>query len=390
MGMFASTRKSMRAATACCAAIVLSGCAVITSPGFDFSQTSQRNSVSLTPGVADGTEAATPAQTAIRPINAELLRHIAQTHRPDLPTGLLNLYAEPAPYTIGASDVIGIVVHDHPELMATAGASAAATDPAGITASPGFIVDADGFIIFPYIGKVAVAGLTPTQATQRIAQKLAHYIHKPQVTVRVQAFRSKRVYVEGEVRNPGMQIFTDVPMTLPEALNRAGGLTEHSDRSEILLTRDGHTTRIDLNTLQQLNGNPNRILLRSGDNLRVRNRNDKKIYVLGESLKAAALSMEHGKLSLAQALGESGGVNPTTADPGQIYVIRNRPDSLQPEVFHLDAKNPVALALADNFPLQARDVVYIDPVPLVRWNRIISLVLPTASVLNTSSEISNR
>jgi len=48
------------------------------------------------------------------------------------------------------------------------------------------------------------------------------------------------------------------------------------------------------------------------------------------------------------------------------------------------------LAVADSFKLQPRDVVYIDPVGLVRWNRIVSLILPSASVLNAGSEINAR
>ncbi|HET8748402.1 MAG TPA: sugar transporter, partial [Ramlibacter sp.] len=71
----------------------------------------------------------------------------------------------------------------------------------------------------------------------------------------------------------------------------------------------------------------------------------------------------------------------STSDPGQIYVIRNVGQET-PALFHLDASSPSALALADSFYLQPRDVVYVDSVPLVQWNRIISLILPSAQALN--------
>ncbi|REM33207.1 sugar transporter, partial [Mycobacterium tuberculosis] len=58
-----------------------------------------------------------------------------------------------------------------------------------------------------------------------------------------------------------------------------------------------------------------------------------------------------------------------------------------PSVFHLNAKNPAALALADRFPLQPRDVVYIDSVPLVSWNRVASLILPAAQVLDIGDRV---
>ena len=103
--------------------------------------------------------------------------------------------------------------------------------------------------------------------------------------MRIQSFRSRRAYVEGEVRTPGMQIFTDVPMTLPEAINRAGGITPAGDRSFVTLTRNSETTVINLMQLQDLGVNPNRILLQNGDFVTVRHREEGKVYVMGEILR---------------------------------------------------------------------------------------------------------
>ena len=96
--------------------------------------------------------------------------------------------------------------------------------------------------------------------------------------------------------------------------------------------------------------------------------------------------MRNGRMSLNEALGEAGGPDKLTANTAQIYVIRNNAQG-GTALFHLNAAAPAALALADVFALKPRDVVYIDPVPLVQWNRIISLVLPSAQVVNMGSGI---
>jgi polysaccharide biosynthesis/export protein len=234
------------------------------------------------------------------------------------------------------------------------------------------------------VGRLKLGGLTEIESAALITQRIAGFVQKPQVSVRIQSFRSRRAYVQGEVRLPGLQIFTDIPMTLPEALSRAGGITPAGDQSMVLLTRKDRTTIVDLTALQALNVNPNRILLKDGDMVTVRNRDESKVYVTGEIARPSALVMRNGRLSLNEALGESGGMNLLSANPGQIYVIR-KSEREEPTVFHLDAKSPTALALADGFELKARDVVYVDRVPLVQWNRIISLILPSAQALSATS-----
>jgi polysaccharide biosynthesis/export protein len=279
------------------------------------------------------------------------------------------------------------VVYDHPELLPLAGAVISQqADPTGISSVPGFIVSSTGEVTFPYVGRVKVEGLTEIEASELLVRRLARVIKDPQVTVRIQSFRSRRAYVEGEVRTPGMQIFTDVPMTLPEAINRAGGITPVGDRSFVTVTRNNETTAINLMQLQDLGVNPNRILLQSGDMVTVRHREEGKVYVMGEILRPSALLMRNGKLSLNEALGEAGGPNLLTANTAQVYVIRNNAQGA-PAIFHLNASAPAALALADTFALRPRDVVYIDPVPLVSWNRIISLILPTASTLGIAASV---
>jgi polysaccharide export outer membrane protein len=323
-------------------------------------------------------------------ITPEVVRAQAALNPQAIPADVQQLFGKAPGYTIAPGDVIGIVVYRHPELMPSAGAVISQqSDPTGVSVAPGFIVDGEGEISFPYIGRTKIEGMTERAAAEFITQRIAPYVKDPLVSVRIQSFRSRRVYVEGEVRQPGLQIFTDIPMTLAEAINRAGSTTPTGDRSRVTLKRGDRTMVIDLTMLQRYGYDASRIPMQNGDIVNVGTREDSRVYVMGEIRNPSALLMRNGRLSLNEALGDAGGPDALTASPGQIYVVRNS-NSDVPEVYHLDAKNPIALALADRFELRARDVVYIDPVPLVRWNRVISLILPAAQVVNLGGTASRR
>ena len=364
---------------------LLQGCAVLTVPGFQFADTGARASIPLGQYITEDPN--NPPQGVIIPITRELVQAQRLARPRDVADDVKALFGKAQPYTIGPGDVVGVVVYDHPDLLPSAGAVISqSTDPTGISAAPGFIVSSGGEISFPYIGRMTVAGLTELEAGDLLAKGLSKYIKNPQVTFRIQSFRSRRAYVEGEVRTPGMQIFTDVPMTLPQAISRAGGITALGDRAMVQITRADISTKVDLTVLDELGINPSRILLQSDDLVNVRSRDESKVYVMGEVTRPSALPMRNGRMSLNEALSEAGGPDKLTANTAQIYVIRNNAQG-GTALFHLNAAAPAALALADVFALKPRDVVYIDPVPLVQWNRIVSLVLPSAQVVNMGSGI---
>lgn len=327
----------------------------------------------------------------ITPISLALVRTLAEATPKGVPTEVQALFGKRDRYTIGSGDVVGVIVYDHPELLPNAGAVISqSVDPTGVQVAPGFIVDSDGEIAFPYIGRVRVAGLSEGDASDLLIKLLRPHIRDPQVTVRVQSFRSRRAYVEGEVRAPGSQIFTDVPMTLSEAINRAGGITANGNRAAVTLIRNGRSILIDLVRLREAGYDGNNIPLKNEDTIRIAHREDSKIFVMGEIFAPMALPMRsNGRLSLSEALGEAGGPMNATANAGQIYVIRQGVTGM-PAIFHLDAKNPASLAIATQFRLQSQDVVYIDPVPLVKWNRVISLILPSAQLVNNASIVVDR
>lgn len=366
------------AALAALLAVLLAGCAA---PGFGHPDAGA-------PGLADTGGAAPPAVAVA--ITPQLIRDMAAGARTPLPAEVQALFGQAPAYTIGAGDVVGIVVYRHPELApGPATTSASPSDPTALSVPAGFIVDGQGEIGFPYIGRVQLQGLTEAQASALVASRIAPFVKDPLVSVRIQSFRSRRIYVEGDVRNPGLQIVTDVPMTLAEALSRAGGPGPGADRSRITLTRGERSVPIDLTLLQRHGRDASHIPLESGDLVQVGSRDDSRVYVMGEIARPSALPMRDGRLSLGQALGDAGGPDLLSSAPGEIYVVRNGAAGT-PQVFHLDARNPVALALADRFALQPRDVVYVDRVALAGWNRVVSLVLPAAQIVNLGGTTGRR
>jgi polysaccharide export outer membrane protein len=293
------------------------------------------------------------------------------------------MVTNPAPYAIGSGDILSIVVWDHPELAGAgmAAASAAADNgSAAVTAAnstpQGFVVDHEGRIQFPFAGLLAVEGLTEERARAILTEKLAKYIANPNVTLRVQSYRSKRVYIDGEVKSPGLQAINDIPMTLMEALNRAGGLLPTADQSRLMLERGDARYPINLRELVQKGINPGNVMLAPGDVVRVHSRDESKVFVSGEVISPRALTMHDGRLTLNEALGETGGINPLSGDTRQIYVVRKASDRTR--VFQLDARDTGSLAMAEAFELRPKDVVYVAASPLANWNRNLSLLFPGA------------
>jgi polysaccharide export outer membrane protein len=286
------------------------------------------------------------------------------------------LSAVPQPYSIGAGDVLQIVVWDHPEIAAGMGTAQnqASTRPGDPFS--GFVVDQSGDLTFPYAGTLHVAGLRIEEVQRRLIAVLSRYFVKPQVTVRMASYRAHEVYVDGEVRNPGVVAVNDVPMSLYEAISRAGGFSDTADQSDIALVRGGESHRINLTQMVAGGRSPSRLYLKPGDMLRVVARDENDVYVMGEVNKPiSAIPRRTGRITLADAIAQAGSVNSSTADAAQMFVIRGALNG-KPEVFHLDGRSPVAMLVAREFDLQPKDVVYVDGNGLVRFNRVLTLLIP--------------
>ena len=326
----------------------------------------------------------------LQPITIELIAQLKAVE-PPATQALRALLSAPTVYRIGAGDVLSVAVWGYPELsMSTMTATTTASNDSASAGGVGYLVSAGGYIQFPYIGQVHVVGLTETEAYTKLSAALSRYIRNPQITVRVQNYRSQRVYIDGEVKVPGVYSITDLPMTLPEAINRAGGSLPTSDLSRVQLNRRGKLYTLNMSALVASGINPSSVMLAAGDMLRLPSRDDSKIYVLGEVQKPAAIPMQNGRMSLNQALGEAAGISPVSGNARQVYIVRTRDENQgSPAVYHMDIKAPASLILAEQFALQPGDVVYVDASALASWNRVISLILPSAGLLRTGQQFDN-
>lgn len=274
-------------------------------------------------------------------------------------------------YLVAPQDVLRITVWNQPEL----------TNPANTTTElSGRVVNSEGMLFFPYVGSFKAAGLSVQQIRARIVKGLSQMIRSPQVDVAVLQYRGQRIYVSGEVRTPGAVPVTDVPPDLAEVIARAGGVGADADLTAVTVTRGADTVRVDLQALYYNGDARFNVRLRHGDIVNVPERRSARVFVTGEVLKQTALPMPRGNMTLADALADAGGVNPLSANAGQVFVIRAAADA-KPQVYHLNAAAPDALLLADQFVMRSRDVVYVDTASVVRWSRLITNVLPSASLL---------
>jgi polysaccharide export outer membrane protein len=292
------------------------------------------------------------------------------------------------PYVVSPFDVLQVTVWDHPELTSPAGQvlrQASSTDTSNQspalapTDANGNLVQADGTVFYPYVGIVKVAGMTLPQIRTLFTQRLSSVMTKPQLDVRVSAYRGKRVQVTGEVLFPSAMPLTDVPARVQDAITYARGFTPDADQGNVTLTREGRTYALDLLALYERGDLSQNWLLKDSDIINVGDRIRNRVFVIGEVKLQQAKPMNKRRMSLAESLADAGGLDPLAANAGRIYVIRG--DFNSPSIFQLDASSADALLLATQFPLKPLDVVFVSPNQLTRFNRVMSQILPTVQIL---------
>lgn len=281
-------------------------------------------------------------------------------------------------YRIGVGDVLDIVVWDYPELAM----------PGTVNRSPeesGLRVGANGTFFYPYVGQVEAKGRTPGAIRDDLANRLAAYVSDPQVEVRVVGYKSQAISVTGEVESPRRQPLTDVPLTLLDAIDAAGGLTKEADPRDVRVTRAGRTYSVDMQAFLEGGASANNPVLRNGDVVSVGRISLQEAYLLGQIVKPSTIDLTRENVTLTQAVTRVGGLKEDSADARGIFVFRDGPMGIT--VYQLDASNPTAYLIGTRFVILPQDVIYVTTAPLHRWNRLISSLLPTFTTAKVTRDM---
>ncbi len=350
----------------CSAVLALSGCSSV--PRTDFP-------VDLAK-LQDQALASDQKVTAIPLTPGNIDRYSAPRSRNKSATNISNIGSWT--YKVGVGDVLDVVVWDHPEL----------TSPAGENRSPeesGLRVGVDGTFFYPYVGTMEAAGRTPEQIRKDLAEKLVRFIPDPQIVVRVVSYNSQAVSVTGEVEGASRQYLTEQPLTLLDAIDASGGITDTADASRVTVRRQGTVFEVNLEEFLEsgnVRGNP---LLQDGDVVSVPKRRLEEAYLLGQLVKPSTIDLSVEDVTLTQALTRVGGLVEDRADARGVFVFRNTPTGVM--VFQLDVVTPLAFLVGTKFVLWPEDVVYVTTAPVSKWNALITSLLPSLTITSSSLSV---
>jgi polysaccharide export outer membrane protein len=231
-----------------------------------------------------------------------------------VPAATVRVAGQAADYVVGPQDVLTITVWDQADLTGK------------------YNVETDGTFTFPLIGRVKAGGLTLREVEAELKKRLADgYFKNPQLSVAVEQYRSQRIFIVGEVRNPGTFPLTG-DMTLIEALAHAGSVTADASHDAVIVrpragrgasaptlpeNDDAEVLRIDLKQLESGSLAQN-IPLRDGDTIFVTRA--ETVFVSGQVRSPGAYAIRKG-MTVLQALSLAGGLTDRGSD-ARVRIIR--------------------------------------------------------------------
>jgi polysaccharide export outer membrane protein len=269
-----------------------------------------------------------------------------------------NIYNYKYEYALGSSDTISINLTDTDDIDGD------------------YIISPDGDIDLPFVGKINIENLTLTETKEKLASVLKKYYKSYDLQVTIKEFNSSKVYILGAVKTQLTINLNQKPIKLIDAAIQANYNPNSADKNygnKGLLRRDNQVYKIDINNIFQSSDTKDNFYLKKDDVLFI-DRNSDALHVFGEVTKPGVY-FPNIDYSLTELI-STAGMNTLTANAKSVYIIREDFNSfLKINVFKLDIRNPINLILGKRFILQPKDIIYIPPTQLVKWNRVITLLL---------------
>jgi polysaccharide export outer membrane protein len=248
-------------------------------------------------------------------------------------------------------------------------------------------VGEDGTISVPFVGTVHVAGLDLPQIERKIVQQLGNKAQDPEVIVEFDTVRGQTVVVSGDVKKPGRISLLEGVRSVVDAINQAGGpnavqgSTSTSNALQVVVRRHGQVI-LTMQLSEVLAGGD--IPVQKNDEIVVRV-NQRVYTVLGAVQKSGNVELSKHDLNLLEALGNVGGLADQRANKTGVYVFRMGDLLTNPtaraRVFRLDLFQPVSIFVAQQFGVQARDVIYVTNAPLYEYDKALTAIYRTFAII---------
>jgi len=308
---------------------------------------------------------------------------------------------------IGKGDVLDIAIWEAPPAVlfgAVGGITPLSSSnlTARSTSLPEQMVDSDGQITVPFVGRVQADGRTPQEIARDVTGRLIGKAHQPQTIVRLVRNAAANVTVVGDVANSARVPLTARGERVLDVLASAGGVKQPVGKMTIQITRDARVTSLPLDTV--IRDPRQNVRLRPDDVMTVMFQ-PYSFTALGAVGRNEELPFEATGLTLAQAMGRIAGLQDARADVKGVFIFRlEDPAALSPEtratarvtsdgkvpvIYRINLKDPSAFFIAQSFPIRNKDVLYVSNAPLADIQKFLSVIFSTVlPVASTAAIIS--
>jgi polysaccharide export outer membrane protein len=306
---------------------------------------------------------------------------------------------------IGQGDVLDIAIWEAPPatLFGSSGSdlrlgSTSSGALARGTSLPEQMVDSDGQITIPFVGRVMAAGRTPQEIAQTITSRLTGKAHQPQAIVRLSRNAAANVTVVGEVANSARVPLTSRGERVLDVLATAGGVKQPVGKMTIQITRG---MKISSLPLERVIRDPRQNVRLEPDDVMTLLFQPYSFTALGAIGRNDEQPFEATGLTLVQALGRIAGLQDSRADVKGVFIFRFEdprvlnpairtvdhltPDGKVPVIYRINMKDPSTLFVAQSFPIRDKDVLYVSNAPLADIQKFVNVIystfLPVATTL---------